>query len=131
VGEVKGRNRLNPGAILDAIYAGRLPDSESAARALGELRDPESTYARYTLIEILGCADYYESIPTIREYFLTSDDPFAVHAALIALFREWSEDPASSVYSQRIQSLASGLEWDVDGLVARAVRTLTSSRSEG
>jgi hypothetical protein len=116
--------RLNPGAILDGIDGGQRPDPATIARVLRELCDPNSPYDQTTLIKILARADSRESVPVIRQYFLTSDDPFVVYAALSALFRWWSEDPSGQVYAQRVHALAAGLDWDAEGLVSRAARAL-------
>lgn len=121
---VKSKNRLDPGAILHGLFAGQTPDSETLARVLSELTNPESRYDSETLIKILAWTNYQESIPFIRGYFLKSEDPFVVFAAMNALFGWWSEDPNSSMYSERVRMLSSGLEWDPDELVANAARML-------
>jgi hypothetical protein len=122
--EVKRQGRLNPAAVLDEVASGKQPDRDTIARVREELIDPCSIYDKETLIKILSRSNARECIPDITREFLEATDPFVVYAALNALFRWWSEDPSSPTYMDRVRSLAGGLEWDSDQLVAEAARKL-------
>jgi hypothetical protein len=113
---VKSRWRLDPGAILDGLFAGRTPEPQVVDAVARELAHPESAYDKSVLIEILAKSRATRHRHLIEAVFLRSSDPFDVHKAAHVLFPGWGLDPADEPYASRLLELAEGQPWDTDEL---------------